>query len=353
MSSLYRLARPLLFQLPPERAHRLTLTGLKWANRLLAYPDVEDHSLEQQIFGLPFANPFGIAAGFDKDGEAIGGVLKLGFGFTEIGTVTPLPQDGNPQPRVFRLPEHRALINRLGFNNRGQIEALHRLSVFRARPPGDRPRLVGVNIGANKDSDDRLADYELGAARFAGMADYLTINISSPNTPGLRDLQADDQIGGLMKRVRAAAPETPIVVKIAPDMTPDSACAIAELAVKTKIDGLVISNTTVERGAVAGHKFGDQQGGLSGQPVFEASTDLLAEVYTASKGKLVLIGVGGVASAAQAYDKICAGASLVQLYTGLVYGGPGLIGQLRRGLADLLRRDGHQSISSAIGSKTS
>ena len=350
MPSFYRPLRPLLFALPPERAHRLTLTALKLLGRVKRYPQVEDHVLQQEIWGLPFANPFGIAAGFDKDGEAIGGVLKMGFGFTEIGTLTPHVQGGNPRPRVFRLPEHRALINRLGFNNRGQINALHRLSVFRARPPRGRPRIVGVNIGAGKDSRDRLEDYEIGAARFAGMADYLTVNISSPNTPNLRELQSADTIGTLMKTVRAAAPDTPIVVKIAPDMTPDEACNIAEAALKNHIEGLVISNTTTARDEVERHRFAEQEGGLSGQPLFETSTHLLAEVFSATKGRLTLIGAGGVATPEQAYEKICAGAALVQLYTGLVYEGPGLVHRLRHGLVELLRRDGHNSIGSAIGS---
>ncbi len=351
MSAFYRGLRPLLFALPPEYAHTLTLTGLKWFNALGDYREGEDHVLEQEIWGITFANPFGMAAGFDKDGKVMDGVLKLGFGFTEIGTLTPRPQGGNVRPRLFRLPEYEALINHLGFNNKGQIEALHRLAIFRAHPPGTRARIVGVNIGANKDSDDWLDDYETGAARFAAMADYLSLNISSPNTPGLRDLQADNQIDELMQRVRKAAPETPIMVKIDPDMTPDEACAIAEAAMQNRIEGLIIANTTINRDGVTGHQFAEQEGGLSGRPLFDKSTDLLREVYDASKGKLTLIGVGGVATPEHAYEKICAGASLVQLYTGLVYGGPGLINRLRHELVELLRRDGHASINSAIGSK--
>ena len=351
MGSFYRAMRPLLFALPPEAAHRLTLLALKGFNRVARYGESEDHVLEQRIWGLDFANPFGMAAGFDKDGEAIGGILKLGFGFTEIGSLTPLPQRGHRRPRIFRLPQHNALINRLGFNNKGQIEALYRLSLFRARP-SLRRRIIGVNIGANKDSADWLSDYEIGAARFEMMADYLTVNISSPNTAGLRDLQAREQIDGLLQKLRVAAPSIPILIKLAPDLSIDAACAIAERAIRHKIDGLVVANTSTDREAVQGHKFAAQAGGLSGAPLFDISTNLLAEIYRYSQNKLILIGVGGVASPEQAYAKICAGANLVQLYTALIYQGPGLVRQLRRGLADLLRRDGHKSISTAIGSKT-
>ena len=348
--SLYSRLRPLLFTLPPERAHRLTINGLKMLDQLRASPPVNDHILEQSLMGMTFTNPFGMAAGFDKDGEVMGGVLKAGFGFTEIGTLTPSPQPGNPAPRLFRLKAHEAVINRLGFNNQGQVEAHYRLAVFRARPRSDIGDIVGVNIGANKDSADRQEDYRLGAVRFAGMADYLTVNISSPNTPGLRDLQADDQVGGLMQLVREAAPETPILVKIAPDLPHEQACRLAQLAVTNGIDGLIISNTTIAREAVADSPHAAQEGGLSGQPLFAASTDMLSVVYRETGSKLTLVGVGGVASAQQAYEKICAGASLVQLYTGLVYHGPGLVDRMKRDLADLLRRDGFVSVSAAIGS---
>lgn len=345
--SLYRSLRPLLFMLPPETAHKLTLRGLAALGHLGA-PTADDHVLAQQLFGLSFDNPFGMAAGFDKDGEAMRGVHRIGFGFTEIGTLTPLPQPGNPQPRVFRIPQQEALINRLGFNNRGQIDALHRLQILRARPNAVA-RPIGVNIGANKEAEDRIADYEKGAARFADLADYLTVNISSPNTPGLRDLQGGEAVVEIMQRVRAAAPATPILVKIAPDLPFDQACEIGALAVAHQIDGLIISNTTLQREAVTGLRNGDEAGGLSGQPVYTLATDMLSEVYAATEGKLKLIGVGGVADAAQAYGKIRAGASLVQLYTGLVYNGPGLVKQMKAGLVELLRADGFATISDAIG----
>lgn len=344
---IYRTLRPLLFTLPPELAHKLTLRGLRLAGAM-GGAAMDDHILQQHALGLDFDNPFGMAAGFDKDGEAISGVHRIGFGFAEIGTVTPLPQPGNPTPRVFRLVKQRALINRLGFNNRGQIDALHRLQDWRARPEKRRP--VGVNIGANKDAADRIADYQTGAARFAETADYLTVNISSPNTPGLRDLQTGDAAGEIMRRVRAAAPDTPILVKIAPDMSHDAACELAALAVGENIDGLIIANTTLDRDGVQGSKHAEEAGGVSGAPVFHKSTDMVSAVYRATGGKLLLVGVGGVASADQAYAKICAGASLVQLYTGLVYEGPGLVARMKRELAELLRADGFANIKQAVGS---
>lgn len=347
--SLYHRLRPIFFTLPPERAHRLTIHALKLMS-FFGVPDPDDHILAQQVLGLCFDNPFGMAAGFDKDGEAIAGVHRVGFGFTEIGTLTPLPQPGNPPPRVFRLTAHEALINRLGFNNHGHIEALHRLEVFRANPAGRQARPIGVNIGANKDAVDRIADYEAGALRFAALADYLTVNISSPNTPGLRDLQSGDAVVEIMQRVRAAAPDIPVFFKIAPDLEIEQACEIATLAISHKIDGLIISNTTLARDGLANSKYADEAGGVSGQPLFDRSTAMLTSVYQASGGRLSLIGVGGISNAEQAYAKIRAGASLVQLYTGLIYEGPGLVGRMKRELADMLRADGFDSISAAIGS---
>lgn len=350
---LFKALSPALYRLPPEMAHRLMIRSLQ-AFGHLPRPAPDDYVLGQKIFGLNFTNPLGMAAGFDKDGEAMAGIGKIGFGFTEVGTLTPLPQAGNPQPRVFRLVNDKALINRLGFNNKGQIDALHRLSIYRA---GQNPKsdpstgpIMGVNIGANKDATDRIADYEAGAARFAGLADYLTINVSSPNTPGLRDLQASSAVSEIMQRVRAAAPDVPVLVKIAPDLATEQAQEIASLALRHDINGLIISNTTIDRDGVAGSKYSDEAGGVSGQPLFDMSTRLLGEVYQASEGKLVLIGAGGVASAQQAYEKICAGASLVQLYTALIYEGPFLATRIKRDLADILRAEGLASMSAAIGS---
>jgi dihydroorotate dehydrogenase len=344
---VYKFLRPALFTLPPETAHRLTIRSLQ-ALAYLPGRTSDDYILSQKLFGLDFANPIGMAAGFDKDGEAMAGIGKVGFGFTEVGTLTPLPQEGNPRPRVFRLVPEQGLINRLGFNNKGQVDALHRLSLYRARRHTHGP-ILGVNIGANKESPDRIADYEMGAARFANLADYLTVNISSPNTPGLRDLQAATAVSEIMKRVRAAAPKVPVLVKIAPDLDIEQAQEIASLAVRYKIDGLIISNTTISREGVANSKYAAQAGGVSGQPVFDMSTRMLAEVYQASQGDLTLIGVGGVATARQAYAKIRAGASLVQLYTSMIYEGPLLAARLKRDLAELLRADGFASIGEAVG----
>ncbi len=344
----YQFLRPALFTLPPERAHRLTIHSLRLAALLPAH-DSDDYILSQNVLGLDFSNPLGMAAGFDKDAEAMAGVGRVGFGFTEVGTLTPLPQPGNPQPRVFRLTEQQALINRLGFNNHGHIEALHRLSVYRAKPKTSAGPIIGVNIGANKESEDRIADYEVGAARFASLADYLTVNISSPNTPGLRDLQASSAVSEIMQRVRAAAPDCPVLVKIAPDLAIEQAQEIAALAVRFKIDGLIISNTTLARDGVAQSKYVSEEGGVSGQPVFDMSTRMLGDVYQASQGALTLIGVGGVSNGQQAFEKICAGASLVQLYTAMIYHGPFLASRIKRQLADILRANGFANISDAIG----
>ena len=346
--SIYRALRPLLFTLPPEAAHKITLRGLRVLSKF-GRPKPDSPRLSQTLMGLAFDNPFGMAAGFDKDGEAISGVHRIGFGFTEIGTLTPLPQAGNPAPRVFRLVPQQALINRLGFNNRGQGDALARLTAFRQQAKNARARIIGVNIGANKEALDRIADYETGAKRFADVADYLTVNISSPNTPGLRDLQGGDAVLEIMQRVRQVAPKTPILVKIAPDLAIEQACEVAQLALDNQIDGLIISNTTLARDGVAGSPYASEAGGVSGQPVFDMSTQMLRDVYGATEGKLTLIGVGGVATAAQAYAKIRAGASLVQLYTGLVYQGPGLVGRMKRDIDRQLQADGFERISDAIG----
>lgn len=348
---IYTTLRPLLFRLPPETAHALTLKALALAGRILPQRTPDDHILACTVMGKNFSNPIGLAAGFDKNGEVMGGVLKLGFGFTEIGTLTPVPQQGNPQPRVFRLPAQEAVINRLGFNNLGHVAAYHKLSLFRARMARrGEGALIGVNIGANKTAEDRISDYEKGAVRFAQLADYLTVNISSPNTPGLRDLQALPHVTEIVARVRAAAPDTPLLIKIAPDLDMDEALAIAEMALAKNVDGLIVSNTTIDHQAVLGARHGDEEGGLSGQPLFAASTAMLSEIYPLTRGKLALVGVGGIATPEHAYAKICAGADLVQLYTGLIYNGPWVIGKLRRGLAELLRRDGFENVAAATGS---
>jgi dihydroorotate dehydrogenase len=343
----YRLIRPLLWALSSESAHNLTLRALE-AGIVGAAASPDPDNLSQTLWGLDFPNPIGLAAGFDKDARVPDAMLRLGFGFTEIGTVTPRPQPGNPKPRVFRLKADAALINRLGFNSGGLDRTIARLD-GRARHG-----IVGVNVGKNRDSNDAVADYVEGVRRTAALADYLVINISSPNTPGLRDLQARAVLDDLVLAVLAARAESgaspPLLVKIAPDLGPDEAADIAEIAVARAVDGVVVGNTSIARPASLKSREAAEAGGLSGQPLFAPSTELLGEMYRLTRGAIPLVGVGGVASAADAYAKIRAGASLVQLYTGIVFGGPGLIGEIKSGLSELLRRDGFASVSDAVGS---
>jgi dihydroorotate dehydrogenase len=346
---LYPPIRLLLRGLPAETGHRLTLAALTsgLGGLVAGRPEPDPPSLAQTLWGRDFPNPIGIAAGFDKDARVPDALLRLGFGFAETGTVTPRPQSGNPKPRIFRLYGDDAVINRMGFNSRGLEPTLARLRARR------RIGVVGVNLGKNRDSTDAAADYLEGVRRVGGLADYFVINVSSPNTPGLRDLQRRDILDGLLRRLVAArdeaAPGTPLLVKIAPDLSLDERADIAALAGPSGIDGIVIANTTVARPAGLRSGAASEQGGLSGKPLFAPSTALLGEIYRLTGGKLPLIGVGGIASAEDAYAKIRAGASLVQLYTALVFQGPALIGRIKRGLAGLLWRDGFVSISEAIG----
>ena len=346
MVDLYPLARPLLRALPPETAHRLTLAALAAGfGGINRRPDPPE--LRQQLWGLDFPNPIGIAAGFDKDARAPDALLRLGFGFVEIGTVTPRPQPGNPRPRVFRLEADGALINRMGFNSGGLDTVVGRLAT--------RPRrgIVGVNLGKNRDSEDAAADYTEGVGRVAGLADYLVVNVSSPNTPGLRDLQARAVLETLLRQLLQAREDAgsraPLLVKIAPDLAPGERSDIAAVARATQIDGIIVANTTVARPPGLRSAGAGEAGGLSGRPLFEPSTALLGEMFRLTEGRVPLIGVGGVASAADAYAKIRAGASLVQLYTALVYAGPPLLGRIKAGLAALLRRDGFASVGEAVG----
>ena len=330
---IYRLIRPLLFALDPETAHSVAIAALKAG----LYPRAPAHDprLRQQVLGLDFPNPIGLAAGFDKNAEVVDAALAMGFGFVEVGTVTPLPQAGNPRPRMFRLTADRAIVNRLGFNSEGH-EAVHARLAAR-----ERKGIVGVNLGANKDSADRVADYVAGVRRFADVADYLTINISSPNTPGLRDLQEKAALAGLLAAIgeaRAAAPKPPaILVKIAPDLDEDALSAIVETVVAAGIDGMIVSNTTIAREGLTDLTHAREAGGLSGRPLFRQSTDMLAAVRGLAGSRLVLVGAGGVDSAEAAKAKLAAGADLVQLYTGMVYEGPGLPARIAAGLA-LTRR---------------
>jgi len=338
--ALYPLVRPLAFALDAERAHRMTIAALK---RLPpARPPARDPVLGSRIAGLAFPNPVGLAAGFDKDAEVWRQMLGYGFGFVEVGTLTPRPQAGNERPRLFRLAEDRAVINRMGFNNRGQADAVPRLS---ATGPG----LVGANIGANKDSVDRIADYAAGVRALLGVADYLTVNISSPNTPGLRALQdkaALDELLGAVVEARGAGP--PVFLKVAPDLLPNDIDDIARVAIDRRIDALIVANTTVSRPHLKS-PYREEAGGLSGAPLKALALARLGDFARATGGALPLIAAGGIASGADAYARIRAGASLVQLYTALVYEGPGIARRITRELKDLLARDGFARLEEAIG----
>jgi dihydroorotate dehydrogenase len=347
--SLAALAMPFLRRLDPERAHNLTVWVL---SRGFGPTDggVNDPVLRCRYWGHDFPNPIGVAAGFDKDARAYAALLRMGFGFTEIGTVTPRPQAGNPKPRLFRLPRDGAVINRMGFNNQGMDAAAGRL-VHRRSGDG----IVGVNIGKNKETEDAAVDYVACAERLAPFADYLVINVSSPNTPGLRALQDADVLARLIGVVRAAAertrdgPPPPLLVKIAPDLTADDKQDIAAMALEQAVDGLIISNTTIERPDSLTDAARAEAGGLSGAPLFAPSTAVLADMYRLTEGRLTLIGAGGVASGADAYAKIRAGASLVQLYTAMALNGPGLTCDVKSGLAERLRADGFASVANAVG----
>jgi len=341
--SLYPLLRPLVFRLDGERAHRLTLAGLKLLP--VGRPPAPDPMLATRVAGLDFPNPIGLAAGFDKDGEVPHTMLGLGFGFAELGTLTPLPQAGNPKPRLFRLAEDEAVINRMGFNNGGQAAAHARLAKRR-----HRPGIIGVNIGANKDSADRIEDYAKGVRDMAGVASYLTVNISSPNTPGLRALQDAGALAALLDAVMAArgAEGPPVFLKVAPDLERADVDDIARIAADKGIDALIVSNTTISRPALAS-AHGGESGGLSGAPLRDLAQQRMRDFRVATGGTMPLIGAGGIAGAADAYARIRAGASLVQLYSALVYHGPGLANQIAAGLRGLLARDGFSSVAAAVG----
>ena len=347
MSISYRVLRRVLFRLDPEKAHRLAIRTLA-TDLLPRHRPAPDPRLQRTLLGHEFANPIGLAAGFDKDGEAIDGIFDLGFGFVEVGSVTPRPQEGNPRPRLFRLPADRALINRLGFNNHG-FEALH----SRLAKRNEKSRIIGVNIGANRDSVERVEDYVLGARRFSDVAGYLTINISSPNTPGLRDLQEQAALVDLLERVVAARDSAsrspPILLKIAPDLDDAALEAIVETALAAKIDGMIVANTTTTRHRVKDPK-SSEAGGLSGWPLMRRSNIMIAKVRRLAGSRLVLIGAGGVYSAGLAFIKIAAGADLVQLYTGLIYEGPGLPKEILSGLPKLMERNGFATVSDLVGS---
>jgi dihydroorotate dehydrogenase len=351
MPDFYPLIRPILRRLPAETAHALTVRALEaglgrfMTGRAARQPDPP--ILAQRLWGLDFPNPVGLAAGFDKDARVPEALRGFGFGFVEIGTVTPRPQPGNPKPRLFRLEEDQAIINRMGFNSGGLDGGIDRL---RRRP---RTAIVGVNLGKNRDSSGAISDYSEGIRRAAEVADYLVVNVSSPNTPGLRDLQRRASLQGLLVPLLGTRDKSsrrvPLLVKIAPDLTPQEREDIASVALAAGIDGLIVANTTVDRPAGLVSPYAIESGGLSGRPLFAASTSLLAEIYRLTRGRLPLIGVGGVTSAAEAYQKIRAGACLVQLYTALVFAGPRLVTDIKEGLAELLRADGFTRVAEAVG----
>ena len=345
---LFRLTRPALFALDPERAHRLTIAALRAAP---AFPHAKAGALAVDVAGLRFPNPVGLAAGFDKDAEVPDAALGLGFGFVEAGSITPQPQAGNPRPRLFRLPEDRAVINRMGFNNGGAAAAAARLERRR-----QKPGIVGVNIGANKDSADRIFDYAAMARVMAPLASYLAVNISSPNTPGLRALQDEGPLRELLAAVIEARDEKcapggpPIFLKLAPDLEPPDIDSIARIAIEMKLGALIVSNTTITRPALRSHHAGET-GGLSGAPLRDLALQRLRDFRQATGGAVPLVGVGGISSAEDAWQRIRAGASLVQLYSALVFEGPGLVRRIVRGLETLMRRDGFSEIAEAVGSE--
>jgi dihydroorotate dehydrogenase len=344
-------ARPFAALIDPEEAHGLAINALKLLPSLAGARD--DPLLRLSVLGLDFPNPLGLAAGFDKDAEVADPILRLGFGFTEVGTLTPRRQAGNPRPRLFRLPAAEGIINRLGFNNDGFAMAAERLAGRAARGG-----LIGVNIGANRDSHDRIADYVAGIETFAPFASYLVVNVSSPNTPGLRELQAAPALDELLARAieardaaTARAGRRPLLLKISPDLTLAELDGLIAIVQKRGADGLIVSNTTVTRPALLRDPAAREEGGLSGRPLFSLSTWMLAQTFRRVGREIPLIGVGGVDSAEAAWTKVLAGASLVQLYSAMVFHGFGLIGRIKSGLLARLARGGYRSMADAIGAE--
>jgi dihydroorotate dehydrogenase len=336
---------PLLRRIDPERAHNLALYALRLGLAGRA-TNSDETILAVETLGRRFSNPIGLAAGFDKNAVAVRALMRLGFGFVETGTVTPRPQPGNPRPRLFRLDADEAVINRMGFNNAGLEAYVARLAT---RPRG--PVLLGANVGINKDGAEPERDYPAMIAAVAPYADYAVINVSSPNTPGLRDLQGEAQLGAILRAVASTVPKRPpLLVKIAPDLTRDGLAAVVETCVTEGVQGLIVSNTTISRPSGLRSPLVRESGGLSGAPLFRSSTAILARAFLLARGRLALIGVGGVATGQDALAKIRAGASLVQLYTAFAYAGPALIPQLKRELAFALRAAGFASIKDAVGS---
>jgi len=346
----HRFARPILNALDPEDAHRMALRGLRLAP--LRGAPADDPRLSIAAFGLNFPNPVGVAPGFDKNAEVPGALLRLGFGFVEVGTVTPRPQAGNPRPRIFRLEADQAVINRLGFNNDGEAAVLARLS-----RSGKGRGIIGVNVGANRDSPDRIADYVRLIETFAPVASYITVNVSSPNTPGLRDLQQARSLDDLLARVTEARQRVqarhgmiPVLLKIAPDVTLADLDDIVGIARRRRMDGMIVGNTTLSRPpSLQERQRAIEQGGLSGRPLFALSTRLLAETYVRVEGAFPLIGAGGIDSGKAAVAKIKAGASVLQLYTGLVFHGLGLLSEIKRELLTAIASGRHRTLADLVG----
>ncbi|XP_074103048.1 dihydroorotate dehydrogenase 2 [Cotesia typhae] len=342
---------PLVKLVDPEIAHNLAVTAAKWG--FISEPKTPDSSaLNQKVFGLKFSNPVGMAAGFDKQGEAIKGLTKMGFGFVEIGSVTPNPQPGNPKPRVFRLNEDKAIINRYGFNSEGHEAVYKRL--IELRRDSNFTGIIGVNLGKNKTSTDPVADYVEGVKKFSDVADYLVINISSPNTEGLRDLQGKEHLEKLLSLVNSVRQSMksnpPLLLKLAPDLTNNQRQDVADVIQKSKckVDGLILSNTTITRRDLSSeHK--NETGGLSGAPLTDLSTDLIADMYKRTNGKIPIVGVGGIFSGKDAFDKIKAGASLIQIYTSYAYHGPPIVQKIKKELNDIIVLNGYSSITDAVG----
>ncbi|MEY4720606.1 MAG: hypothetical protein RIQ46_331 [Pseudomonadota bacterium] len=346
--TFYSLIRPALFLLDAERAHGLAISALKLMPRRA--PPAPGGPLAVQVAGLSFPNPLGMAAGFDKDGEVPDALLGLGFGFAEVGSITPLPQAGNPRPRLFRLEEDEAVINRMGFNNHGAAAAVERLAARKGRGG-----IVGVNIGANKDSEDRIADYAAMARIMAPHASYLAVNVSSPNTPGLRALQDEGALAALLDGVLAACGGAdgrggpPVFLKVAPDLEPADVDAIARIAIDKRLGALIVSNTTISRPPLRSAQ-AHEAGGLSGAPLKDLAQQRLRDFRQATGGAIPLIGVGGIATAEDAWARIRAGASLVQLYSAMTYAGPGIARGVVAGLEEIMRREGVKDVAEAVGS---
>ena len=345
----YHFIWPLVRLFGPEEAHRLAVRSLQWG--VLPTPKPINYPrLSQTLWGLHFPNPVGLAAGFDKNAEVHRQMLAQGFGFVEVGSVTPQPQPGNPKPRLFRLESDQAIINRMGFNNDGMEAVAARLQ---GRKPGG---IVGVNLGKNKNTEDAAADYELGVRRFGPICDFLVINISSPNTPGLRALQGPEPLRELLQRTQSALGDCttkdqrpPLLLKIAPDLTDEDKSDIAAEVLAADIDGLIVTNTTIDRPQSLSDPQQSEAGGLSGRPLFEMSTRVLGEMYAATGGKIPLVGVGGIEDGRGAFEKILAGASLVEFYSAMVYQGPGLVRTITYELAEILKAEGFANVADAVG----